>query len=64
MKSENRRKKTMMKNYFEEARTLEDVKQIYKKLARELHPDCNPDKDTTKEFQTMQHNPVPWLRLA
>lgn len=44
----------MMKNYFENARTLEDVKQIYKKLARDLHPDCNPDKDTTAEFQQMQ----------
>jgi len=43
-----------MKNYFEAARTLEDVKQLYKKYARELHPDCNPDRDTTAEFQEMQ----------
>lgn len=44
----------MTKNYFENAKTLEDVKQLYKKLARELHPDCNPGKDTTKDFQMMQ----------
>lgn len=44
----------MIKNYFEEAKTLEDVKQLYKKLARELHPDCNPDRDTTADFQKMQ----------
>ena len=43
-----------MTQYFSEAKTLEDVKQIYKKLARQLHPDCNPDKDTTAAFQEMQ----------
>lgn len=40
--------------YFDNCNTLEDVKQIYKKLARDLHPDCNHDRDTTADFQEMQ----------
>ena len=40
--------------YFKDCVTLEDVKQVYKKLARSLHPDCNPGKDTTAAFQEMQ----------
>lgn len=43
-----------MTHYFDQAVTLEDVKAIYKKVARQLHPDCNPGKDTTAEFQAMQ----------
>lgn len=44
-----------MTKYFENVKTIEDVKQLYKKYARELHPDCNPLKDTTAEFQNMNN---------
>lgn len=44
----------MNTNYFSDCITLEDVKQLYKKLARELHPDCNPGKNTTAAFQDVQ----------
>lgn len=47
---------TMIKDYFEDCKTLEDVKGLYKKLARQLHPDCNPDRDTTAQFQKMQQD--------
>ena len=40
--------------YFNNCTTAEEVKQEYKKLARELHPDNNTDRDTTKDFQEMQ----------
>ena len=39
--------------YFENCKTCEDVKQLYKKYARDLNPDCNPGRDTTAEFQEM-----------
>lgn len=39
--------------YFTNCKTAEEAKQEYKKLARELHPDCNKDRDTTAEFQRM-----------
>ena len=39
--------------YFENCKTCEDVKQLYKKYARDLHPDCNPGRNTTAEFQEM-----------
>ena len=40
--------------HFTNCKTAEDLKQEYKKKVRELHPDCNPGKDTTAEFQQMQ----------
>ena len=53
-----------MKRYFENCKTAEDAKQEYKKLARELHPDCNPRKDTTAGFQRMQADfESAWIRL-
>lgn len=48
-------KNIMKKNYFETAKTAEEVKQLYKKLVRDLHPDNNIDKDTTADFQEMQN---------
>jgi curved DNA-binding protein CbpA len=51
---QNKEDNIMTRNFFENATTLEDVKALYKKYARELHPDCNPGKDTTAEFQEMQ----------
>ena len=54
----------MRKNYFESARTAEDVKALYKQLVKELHPDCNLERDTTAEFQEMQRQYyAAWERL-
>lgn len=39
--------------YFENIKTIEDLKQKYKELVKELHPDLNK-KDTTKEFVEMK----------
>ena len=40
----------MMKNYFAECETIEDVKKLYKKLAHKLHPDCG---GSAEEFTKM-----------
>ena len=39
--------------YFKDCKTAEDVKATFKKLVKQLHPDMNPDRDTTAEFQAM-----------
>ena len=53
-----------MNKYFKNCKTAEEAKQEYKKLARELHPDCNHKKDTTEEFQKMQADfENAWKRL-
>lgn len=32
-----------------------EIKSVYKSLAKQYHPDANPDKDTTKHFQEINH---------
>lgn len=43
-----------MRKYFKNCETQEDVKRVYRQLCMKLHPDNNPDHDTTREFQDMQ----------
>ncbi len=49
--------------YFENCKTCEDVKQLYKKYARDLHPDCNPGKRYNRrvpgDVQTVRGNIQP-----
>lgn len=41
----------MMKwKYFEDCHTCEDVKQTYKRLAKQLHPDCGGNAEQFKEM--------------
>lgn len=39
--------------YFKECKTIEDVKQEFKKLAKMLHPDCGGDEN---EFKSMMND--------
>lgn len=49
-------KKESMRDFGKEFRacdTLDEVKQLWRKLAKEYHPDFNPDKDTTVIMQAI-----------
>lgn len=40
--------------YFNHCKTAEEVKAAYKNQVKALHPDNNPGRDTTADFQAMQ----------
>ena len=40
--------------YFRNCKTAEELKESFRKLCKELHPDANPGKDTTEAFKTMK----------
>lgn len=43
----------MTRKYFKAVWTAEECKQRFKELVKQLHPDNNPDRDTTEEFKEM-----------
>lgn len=48
----------MKKNFLEEikkAETLSELKAVYKNWCMKLHPDLNPDKDTTEEMKALNN---------